>query len=153
MRIAVGSDERTKLTDFVVEELKRRGHTVKLCGALARDAAPWPDVALEVAESILKKEVDEGILFCWTGTGVTIAANKVPGIRAALCSSGEIAKGARKWNKPNILVMSLSETTEEKAKEILDAWFSTEFDPSEEENIKRLEEIEKRFFKKRIKLS
>ncbi|MCL7385152.1 MAG: RpiB/LacA/LacB family sugar-phosphate isomerase [Thaumarchaeota archaeon] len=148
MRIAVGSDERTKLTDFVIEELKRRGHTVKLYGALVRDVAPWPDVALEVAESILKKEADEGILFCWTGTGVTIAANKVPGIRAALCSSGEIAKGARKWNKPNILVMSLSETTEEKAKEILDAWFSTDFDPSEEENIKRLEEIERRFLRK-----
>ncbi|MEM0090101.1 MAG: RpiB/LacA/LacB family sugar-phosphate isomerase [Nitrososphaerota archaeon] len=153
MRIAVGSDERTKLTDFVVEELKKRGHTVKLCGALARNVASWPDVAVEVAESILKGEVDEGILFCWTGTGVTIAANKVPGIRAALCSSSEIAKGARKWNKPNILVMSLSETTEEKAKDILDAWFSTTFDPSEEENIKKLEEIEKRFFKKRTKLS
>ncbi|MEM2909850.1 MAG: RpiB/LacA/LacB family sugar-phosphate isomerase [Nitrososphaerota archaeon] len=145
MRIAVGSDERTKLTDFVIEELKRRGHTVKLCGALSKDVAPWPDVAIEVAESILKGEVDEGILFCWTGTGVTIAANKVPGIRAALCSSSEIAKGARKWNKPNVLAMSLSETTEEEAKKILDAWFSTNFDPSEEENVKKLDEIEKKF--------
>lgn len=148
MRIAVGSDERTKLTDFVVEELKRRGHTVKLCGALSKDFAPWPDVALEVAESILKGEADEGILFCWTGTGVTIAANKVPGIRAALCSSSEIARGARKWNKPNVLAMSLSETTEEEAKKILDAWFSTDFDPSEEENVRKLEEIERKYSKR-----
>ncbi|PUA34334.1 MAG: galactose isomerase [Candidatus Terraquivivens tikiterensis] len=148
MRIAVGSDERTKLTDFVVEELKRRGHTVKLCGALSKGFAPWPDVALEVAESILKGEADEGILFCWTGTGVTIAANKVPGIRAALCSSSEIARGARKWNKPNVLAMSLSETTEEEAKKILDAWFSTDFDPSEEENVRKLEEIERKYSKR-----
>lgn len=145
MRIAVGSDERTELTDFVIDELKRRGYKVKLFGALSKESASWPDVALEVAEAVKNGDVDEGILFCWTGTGVTIAANKVPGIRAALCSSPEIARGARKWNKPNILVMSLSETSKEKAKEIIDVWFSTSFDPSEEENIKKVEQIERKY--------
>lgn len=148
MKIAVGSDEKTRLTDVVVEELKKRGHGVVLCGALrtSRDV-PWPDAALEVAEKVASGECDEGILFCWTGTGVSIVANKVPGIRAALCADAETARGARKWNHANVLVMSLRLTSEAVAKEILDAWFSTPFDPKEAEMIERVKEVEKRYMR------
>lgn len=146
MRIAVGSDERTGLTDFVVEELKRRGHEIALCGALKTgDEVPWPEVGLEVAEKVASGECDEGILFCWTGTGVSIVANKVPGIRAALCADAETARGARKWNHANILVMSLRLTSEPVAKEILDAWFSTPFDPNESAAVERIKEIERKY--------
>ena len=146
MKITVGSDERTALTDFIVEELKRHGHEVVLCGALKTGKEVlWPDVALEVAEKVASGECDEGVLFCWTGTGVSIAANKVPGIRAALCADAETARGARKWNHANILVMSLRLTSVPVAKEILDAWFSTPFDPSEAAAIERIKEIERKY--------
>lgn len=142
MKIVVGSDEKTHLTKLVVGELKKRGYKVILCGALVKPKALWPDVAVEVAKKIASGECDEGILFCWTGTGVTIAANKIPGIRAALCADAETAKGARLFNHANVLVMSLRLTSEQVAKEILDAWFSSEFS-KEKEDIKCVEKIEK----------
>lgn len=143
MKLAIGSDERTHLTDFVIEELKRRGHSVELYGALSGENIPWPDVGQRVAERVASGECPEGILFCWTGTGVSIAANKVPGIRAALCADAETARGARKWNHANILVMSLRLTSEAVAKEILDAWFSTPFGGGEDaENVAKVREIE-----------
>ena len=103
MKLAVGSDERTHVTDAVVAELQKRGHTVELFGSLRDEKALWPQVALQVAERVVCGRADEGILFCWTGTGVAIAANKVPGIRAALCHDAETAKGARLWNRANVL--------------------------------------------------
>jgi ribose 5-phosphate isomerase B len=125
MKIAIGSDEATHLTDFLVRELEERGFEVELFGALRGENAPWPRVAEAVAEQVAGGRCQEGILLCWTGTGVSIAANKVPGIRAALCSDAETARGARKWNQANVLVMSLRLTPEAVAREILDAWFST----------------------------
>ncbi len=98
MKLAVGSDEKTVLTDFVVEELKRRGHDVTLSGPLKGEAMGWPDVGEKIGVEVSSGKADQGILFCWTGTGVTIAANKVPGVRAALCWDAEIAKGARMWD-------------------------------------------------------
>jgi ribose 5-phosphate isomerase B len=95
MKLAVGSDERTALTDAVIQELNARGYAVELFGALEQPNAPWPLVAPQVAERVKEERADEGILFCWTGTGVSIAANKVPGIRAALVRDAETAKGAR----------------------------------------------------------
>ena len=95
MKIAIGSDERTRLTDIVIEEVKARGHQVTLFGPLIGTNAYWPEVASEVAEKVTGGDVDEAILFCWTGTGISLAANKVPGIRAALCGDAETAKGAR----------------------------------------------------------
>lgn len=145
MKIAVGSDEQTSLTDFVLEELGKKGFNIVKCGALVDGKPkPWPLVAKEVAEKILSGECSEGILFCWTGTGVCIAANKFHGIRAALCFDAETAKGARKWNHANILVMSLRLTSQPVAKEILDSWFSTPYDPNEEPMIKMLTEIEQK---------
>ena len=125
MKLAVGSDEKTVLTDFVVEELKRRGHTATLSGPLKGEAMGWPDVGEKVGLEVSSRRVDQGILFCWTGTGVTITANKVPGVRAALCWDAETAKGARMWDDANVLAMSLRSTSTAIAKEILDAWFSS----------------------------
>ena len=137
MKLAVGSDERTLVTDAVVAELRRRGHEVELAGAAAEGVegaaavVAWPHVARHVAEAVAAGAADEGILFCWTGTGVTIAANKVPGIRAALCADAETARGARLWNNANVLCLSLRRTSEVIAREILDAWFSTRYNPNE----------------------
>ena len=125
MKLAVGSDERTHLTDGVVADLVKRGHAVELFGPLRGGSELWPAVAQAVAERVARGEADEGILFCWTGTGVSIAANKVPGIRAALAHDAETAKGARLWNRANVLCLSLRATSEVIAKEILDAWFAT----------------------------
>lgn len=131
MKIAIGSDERTHLTDAVVAEIERRGHEVTLFGPLTGTATYWPEVAHQVATSVTNGRADEGILFCWTGTGVSLAANKVPGIRAALCDDAETARGARLWNKANVLCLSLRRTPEVMAKEILDAWFNTAYQPNE----------------------
>ena len=135
MRLAIGSDERTHLTDVVVEEVTKRGHEVALfgplVGPLTEEEGYWPAVARQVAEAVVSGAADEGILFCWTGTGISLAANKVPGVRAALCADSETARGARLWNKANILCMSLRSTPEVIAKEILDSWFATEYQPNE----------------------
>lgn len=131
MRIAIGSDERTHLTDVVLDDLARRGHAMSRLGALGAGATDWPDVAASVANGVASGACDEGILFCWTGTGAAIAANKVPGIRAALCSDAETARGARIWNHANVLVMSLRATSEAIAREMLDAWFATPFSKDE----------------------
>jgi ribose 5-phosphate isomerase B len=131
MKIAIGSDERTHLTDTVIEAVKERGHDVTLFGPLASREEYWPAVAQETAETVASGQADEAILFCWTGTGISLAANKVPGIRAALCGDAETARGARLWNKANVLCMSLRATSEVVAKEILEAWFNTEYQPNE----------------------
>lgn len=146
MKVAVGSDERTHLTDFVVERLKARGFQVELYGALTGKATPWPRVAEEVAEKVAQGESHWGVLFCWTGTGVCIAANKVPGIRAALCTDAPTAGGARRWNNANVLVMSLRQTSEAVAEEMLEAWFSTPFGGAEnEEYVAQLARLEQKY--------
>ena len=127
MKIAIGSDEKTHLTDIVIEEITARGHRVSLHGPLADKDGYWPEVAQEVAELVKSGESEEAVLFCWTGTGISLAANKVPGIRAALCADAETAKGARLWNDANILCMSLRATSETIAREILEAWFTTSY--------------------------
>jgi ribose 5-phosphate isomerase B len=145
LRIALGSDERSHVTDFVEEELRRRGHDVEPFGSLVGDPSPWPEVAEAVAERVAEGQADEGVLFCWTGTGVSIAANKVPGIRAALCRDAETARGARAWNEANVLCLSLRGTSEAEAREILDAWFGATPDPTEAGNIEKVNELDRRF--------
>ncbi len=148
MRLAVGSDEKCSLTDAVVEYLRSQGHELELVGPLADKAMQWPDVAVEVAERVSKGDCEQGILFCWTGTGVSIAANKVPGVRAALCTDAETARGARKWNDANVLCMGLRLTSETVAKEVLEAWFSAQPDPSEAENIDKVRRMDMEKVKK-----
>ncbi len=131
MKIAIGSDEKTHLTDSVIQELQKSGHQLMLHGALGTGVTLWPTVAASVAKEVTTGKAEQGILFCWTGTGISMAANKMAGIRAALCQDAETARGARTWNDANILVMSLRATSEAVAKEILRAWFDTR--PSEKE--------------------
>jgi ribose 5-phosphate isomerase B len=139
MRVVVGSDEKTGLTDAVRDELAQRGHDVVLVGPPAGEPIEWAEVGQRVGELVAKGEADTGVLFCWTGTGASIAANKVPGVRAALCTDAATAAGARKWNDANVLVMGLRLTSPEVARELIDAWFRTDADPAEAGNIARLE--------------
>jgi ribose 5-phosphate isomerase B len=139
VRIALGSDEQTALTDAVAEDLARRGHDVVLVGPPGGDDLQWADVGRRVGELVAAGDVDTAVLFCWTGTGASIAANKVPGVRAALCTDPPTAAGARRWNDANVLVMGLRLTSPVLAREMLDAWLSTDADPEEQANIDRLE--------------
>src|SRR5919204_2951841 len=129
MKVAVASDMDTPLARKVVEELKERGHEPIVHGALAGgERSDWAWASERAARDVISGAADQGIVCCWTGTGASIAANKVPGVRAALCADAETARGARAWNKANVLCMSLANTSEEVAKGILDAWFSAEAD-------------------------
>ena len=144
MRISVAADERTGVADAVVEELRRRGHEPVVHGALSdaeRDDWAWASEA--AARDVAAGAAEQGIVCCWTGTGASIAANKVPGVRAALCGDAETARGARKWNDANVLALSLRTTSPALLEEILDAWFSS--GPSSESddvaNIRHVDEI------------
>jgi ribose 5-phosphate isomerase B len=147
MRLAVGSDERTHLTDAVIAWLREQGHELALVGPLADQAATWPAVGRAVAEQVAAGAVDEGILFCWTGTGVSIAANKVPGVRAALCEDAETAAGARKWNDANVICLSLRRISEARAREILEAWFKTAYQPNPDDDacLTQISDIERAY--------
>ncbi len=135
MNVAFGTDEHTALTDAVRAELERRGHTV-----IAVDDGQWVEVGRAVGEAVASGRCDTGVLFCWTGTGASIAANKVPGVRAALCTDATTAAGARTWNDANVLVMGYQGLIKEAdVAGMLDAWFSTELDPAEAGTISRLE--------------
>ena len=129
--MAIGSDEKTRVTDVVTEYLQSKGIEVEPLGALTGQPMDWADAARAVGERVASGAADQGVLFCWTGTGTTIAANKVAGIRAALCHDAETARGARKWNDANIVVMSLRSTPEAVAREICDAWLEGKPDPAE----------------------
>jgi len=145
MRIVVGSDDVYHVARVVVEHLRSRGHEVEELGALRSGRLePWPDVAWEVAQRVVEGLADYGIVICYTGTGVSIAANKVRGIRCALCPDAETARGARRWNDANMLALSARLTSDEVAKEIVDAFLSVEKpDESELENIRKIMEMEK----------
>lgn len=138
MRIVLGADEQASLIEAIAEALRLRGHLVELIGPPAGEQGSWADIAREAGERIATNRADQAILCCWTGTGVSIAANKVPGVRAALCADAETARGARRWNDANVLCLSLRATTEQVAREILDAWLATEPDGSEAENIEKV---------------
>jgi ribose 5-phosphate isomerase B len=144
MKIAIASDEKTHLTDFVVEYLTQHGHEVSLYGPLADDDLPWTLASEKLADAVAQGDADEGVLFCYTGTGASMAANKVPGIRAALCGDAQTAKGARWWNDANVLVMSLRATSTEVAKEILEAWYTERVRAGEISTIAHLQDIEAR---------
>ncbi len=147
MKIAVGSDMKTHLTEVVVDELKKKGFEVEVYGALVKEPAPWPWVAVEVAEKVATGACEQAVLFCWTGTGISLAANKVRGVRAALCQDAETARGARKWNDANVLAMSLRAVSEQVAKEILEAWFNTapSSDREDADCLAYLAEVEKKY--------
>jgi len=150
MKIAVSTDERTHLVDAILSALQERGHEVEYFGPEPGKEADWPDVTLQAVERVVDGQAKEAIVMCWTGTGCTLAANKVPGIRAALCHDAETAKGARIWNHANVLGLSLRATPEAVAKEILDAWFDTPYSDDEwnARQMQRIREIEKKYSEK-----
>lgn len=133
MRIAVAADEITGVARELVESLRRRGHEVVEHGALVSgDTADWAWCSEAAARDVAGGRADQGIVCCWTGTGASIAANKVLGVRAALCADAATAAGARRWNDANVLALSLRATSAAELDEILDAWFATA--PSEEDD-------------------
>lgn len=134
MRIAFGTDESTPLTEHVKAALAERGHEV----VVKREDEPWPDVGRRVGEAVASGQADRGVVCCWTGTGVSMAANKVEGVRAALCTDRQTAEGARRWNDANVLAFGLRLTSETVADEMLDAFLSTPPDADEVETIARL---------------
>lgn len=128
MKLVVASDERTRLTDFVVDYLKSKEHRLILLGALGESASDkWVEIGKRAAFLVSEGKVERGILFCWSGTGICMAANRIKGARAALCWNAEIARLARKWDDANILCMALVSTKEEVAKEMIDTFISTQF--------------------------
>ncbi len=132
MRIALSSDLHAPLVDAVRRDLEARGHQVLYSGPTEPGAEQdWPDVTAEAARRVATGDADEAVVMCWTGTGASIAANKVPGVRAALCHDTETARGARKWNHANALALSLRATSVPIAKEILEAWFAEPFTTDE----------------------
>jgi ribose 5-phosphate isomerase B len=146
MRIAVAADERAGIAGAVVEELRRRGHEPIPHGALSdaeRDDWAWASEA--AARDVVEGRADQAVVCCWTGTGASIAANKVAGIRAALCGDGPTAAGARRWNDANVLALSLRATSEAELSEILDAWFEAapSAEPDDRANVEHVDEIER----------
>jgi ribose 5-phosphate isomerase B len=144
MRISVAADELTGVAEAVVEELRRRGHEPVLHGALNDDERDdWAWASESAARDVAEGRADQAVVCCWTGTGASIAANKVPGIRAALCGDAETARGARKWNDANALALSLRTTSPALLEEILDAWLEGEpsDEPDDRANIQHVDEI------------
>jgi ribose 5-phosphate isomerase B len=145
MRIAVAADERTGVADSLLDELQGRGHELILHGAYTPNERPdWAWASESAARDVVEGRAEQAVVACWTGTGASIAANKVPGIRAALCGDAPTAAGARKWNDANVLALSLRLTSRAALEEILDAWFDAQpsADEDDVENVTHLAEIE-----------
>ena len=144
MRFSVAADERVGVADAVVAQLRERGHAVTTHGALSqaeRDDWAWASEA--AARDVAEGRADQAVVCCWTGTGASIAANKVAGVRAALCLDAQTADGARKWNDANVLALSLRRTSQPLLEEILDAWFegSASDESDDVANIRHVDEI------------
>jgi len=145
MRISVSADELTGVAGLLAVELERRGHEAVVHGALAQgEREDWAWASEATARDVADGRAQQGIVCCWTGTGASIAANKVDGVRAALCLDAASAAGARRWNDANVLALSLRATSQAQLGEILDAWFAGE--PSDQSddraNVEHLTEIE-----------
>lgn len=145
MRISVSSDMDEPVARSLVAELRTRGHQVVTHGALAPGDDPqWAACSEAAAREVADGSADQAVVCCWTGTGASIAANKVPGVRAALCTDAYTADGARRWNDANVLALSLRLTSEPLLKEILDAWFAAEAsaDAEDRENVARVAHLD-----------
>jgi ribose 5-phosphate isomerase B len=147
MRISVSADELTGVAGLLLAELERRGHETLAHGALAGgERSDWAWASEAVARDVAADRAEQGIVCCWTGTGASIAANKVRGVRAALCADAATAAGARRWNDANVLALSLRATSAAELSEILDAWLGAEPSGEREDraNIAHLHDIEQR---------
>src|SRR5215475_10938591 len=142
MRFVLGADEYDPILDVIASELLALGHQVTRVGATPDEPAPWGPVALEIGRRVASGAADQGVACCYTGTGVSMAANKVPGVRAALCVDAETAKGARQWNDANVLALSLRLTSPTVAKEIVRAWASTPYGGTESASLEAIRKAE-----------
>jgi ribose 5-phosphate isomerase B len=145
MRISVAADELTGIAGLLVVELERRGHSSVTHGALNDvERSDWAWASEAAARDVAEGRAEQGIVCCWTGTGASIAANKVDRVRAALCVDAASADGARRWNDANVLALSLRATSEAELTEILDAWFAGEpsADLADRANIDHLGDLE-----------
>jgi ribose 5-phosphate isomerase B len=145
MRIAISADERVGVAGLLVEGLRARGHEVVAHGALtSSEREDWAWASEAAARDVAEGRAEQAVVCCWTGTGASIAANKVRGVRAALCLDAATAAGARRWNDANVLALSLRTTSEAMLGEILDAWFAAEPSAATEDlaNISHLGELE-----------
>ncbi len=138
MKIVIGADEARGVVDAVAARFRARGHQVTVLPVTA-----WGKVATAVAATVALGDADQGVVLCWTGTGVSIAANKVPGVRAALSIDAETARGARKWNDANVLALSLRSLSEPVANEIVDAWLDAVYEGTEAESLAIIAETER----------
>src|SRR5881394_3192062 len=134
MKVVFGTDERTELTESITAALHDMGHAV----VTVADGEPWPDVGRAVGETVVSGGADRGVVCCWTGTGVSMAANKVAGVRAALCTDAETARGARRWNDANVLALGLRLTSPAVARKMIEAFLTTGVDPDEGPTIARV---------------
>ncbi len=144
MRVSVSADEDVGVARAVLDELRARGHEAVPHGALADgERQDWAWASEAAARDVAEGRVDAGIVCCWTGTGASIAANKVPGVRAALCGDAATAAGARRWNDANVLALSLRSTSRAVLTEILDAWFAAvaSDDAADRANVEHLDAI------------
>jgi len=141
VKFVIGTDEARPVVEYVAAHLKGKGHDVDVLPPQA-----WGEASIAVARAVAEKRADHGVVCCWTGTGASIAANKVQGVRAALCVDAQTAAGARKWNDANVLALSLRLLNEPLAQEIVDAWLETSYGGSEDESLARLaaEEVRRR---------
>jgi ribose 5-phosphate isomerase B len=135
MRIAFGADEESSLTAAMRGHLERSGHEVTHIAP----GLEWPEVGRQVGEAVARGEVERGVVCCYTGTGVAMAANKVTGVRAALCTDAPTAAGSRRWNDANVLAIGLRLASEVVSAEMLDAFTTTEVDADELDAIARVE--------------
>jgi ribose 5-phosphate isomerase B len=145
VRISVAADERVGVAETLLSELRERGHEPIPHGALAEDERDdWAWASEAAARDVAEGRAEQAIVCCWTGTGASIAANKVAGVRAALCLDAQTAEGARRWNDANALALSLRATSDAELGEILDAWFAGEASSEEDDeaNVGHLGEIE-----------
>jgi ribose 5-phosphate isomerase B len=146
MRVSVAADELTGIAEALPDELRRRGHEPILHGAYADGERPdWAWASESAARDVAEGRAEQAVVACWTGTGASIAANKVAGVRAALCGDAATAEGARRWNDANVLALSLRLTSPAELGEILDAWFSATASegPDDAQNIAHVQEIER----------
>jgi ribose 5-phosphate isomerase B len=145
MRIALCADEPYPVHATVRAELEARGHEVVAFGAISTGAeVPWAPAAEAAAQAVASGDCGEGVFLCWTGTGIAMAANKVAGIRAALCGDLGTAAGARVWNQANVLCLSHRTLSDDMAREILAAWFDTEPGTQGAAGVAALAEVDER---------
>lgn len=146
-KIGIGADDAAfELKETLVEHLENKGYEVEDYGVHSKDPVDYPDVAVEVAEAVARGDHERAILVCGTGIGMSITANKVPGVRAAQCHDVFSAERARKSNNAQVLTMGQRVIGPELAKTIVDAWLESEFGGgSSARKVEKMEEVDRRY--------